>query len=80
MTEYVEVPPARLSAEVFHALLEDYVTRDGTDYGARERSLEEKVDRLKRQVLAGEVRLLYHAASEQWDLVPAERAAQLTGN
>ncbi len=78
MADYIDVPPGRLDSAVFRALMEDYVTRDGTDYGERERSLAEKVEALERQVRAGEVRLLYHGESEQWDLVPADEAARLT--
>lgn len=80
MPSYVEVPPGRLPRDVYRALLEDYVTRDGTDYGAREKSLEEKVERLQRQVDSGEVRLLFEAESEQWDLLPAPEAARLLGS
>lgn len=80
MPSYVEVPPARLAPDVYRALLEDYVTRDGTDYGARELDLPEKVARLQRQLQTGEVRLLYEAESGQWDLLPAVEAARLLGS
>ncbi|MCB1843116.1 MAG: YheU family protein [Halioglobus sp.] len=77
MPEYVEVPYQRLPQAVFRALLEEYVTRDGTDYGAQELSLAEKVQRLESQVARADVRLLYDAQSEQWDLVSADAAALL---
>ncbi len=69
MSQYIEVPPGRLDRTVLRALFEEYVTRDGTDYGARELALEEKVRRLAAQVQDGRVRILYDADSEQWDLV-----------
>ena len=75
--QYLEVPPQRLAADVLRALYEDYVTRDGTDYGERELALEEKVERLAAQVQRGDVRILYDIESEQWDLVPADEAAIL---
>ncbi|MDZ7781552.1 MAG: YheU family protein [Halioglobus sp.] len=77
MANYVEVPPSRLGAGLLRALLEEYVTRDGTDYGNRELSLDEKVQRLQGQLDAGDVRLLYESESEQWDLVPSRDAARL---
>lgn len=77
MPEYVEVPHTRLPQAVFRALLEEYATRDGTDYGEREWSLTEKVQRLEAQVACGDVRLLYDAQSEEWDLVSADAAALL---
>ena len=45
MPEYVEVPPERLAAEVLQALFEEYVSRDGTDYGETELALQDKVAR-----------------------------------
>lgn len=77
LADYVEVPPARLAADLLRALLEEYVTRDGTDYGSRELTLDEKVLRLQRQLEAGEVRLVYESQSEQWDLVSSQDAARL---
>ena len=75
MTHYLDIPFQRLDADVLRALLEEYASRDGTDYGARERSLEEKVGDLARQLAAGELRILYETATEQWDLLPARDAA-----
>ena len=39
----VELPFDALSPEVLRNLVEEFVTRDGTDYGAVERSVEEKI-------------------------------------
>ena len=51
MAQFVNVPQERLDAGVLSALLEDYTTRDGTYYGWRERTLEEKVKQLWRSWL-----------------------------
>jgi uncharacterized protein YheU (UPF0270 family) len=59
------------------ALLEEFASRDGTDYGERECSLEQKVGELRTQLAAGELQLLYDADSEQWDLVSRENAGSL---
>jgi hypothetical protein len=77
MAQFVLVPPQRLQAEVLQALLEDYATRDGTDYGERELTTEEKVGRLKRQLDSSDLLILYDADSEQWDLVPQAQAELL---
>jgi uncharacterized protein len=65
MTQFVEVPPQRLQADILQALLEEYASRDGTDYGERELSLE-------REVL-----IVFDVDSDQWDLLPAPRAREL---
>ncbi len=80
MPQYVDVPCQRLPQAVYRALLEEYVTRDGTDYGERELSLEEKVQDIQGRVARGEVRLLFESESEQWDLVAADAAALLLEN
>ncbi len=77
MAQFIEVPMVRLGAEVLQALLEDFASRDGTDYGAREFTLEQKAEQLRRQLELSELALLYDADSEQWDLVDAERARAL---
>lgn len=77
MAQFVLVPFDRLQAEVLQALLEDYATRDGTDYGERELTTQEKVQQLQRQLSAGELQILYDADSEQWDLVPESQAELL---
>ncbi len=77
MAQFVLVPPERLQPDVLHNLLAEYTSRDGTDYGFRERCEEEKIASLKRQLDAGDLQILYDADSEQWDLVPKEQAELL---
>lgn len=80
MAEFVRIPPERLQIDVLQALLEEYASRDGTDYGEREYTLEEKVAMLHRQLRVGDLHLLYDADSEQWDLVPRSQADELLGD
>lgn len=77
MAEFVEVPLRRLQADVLQALLEEYASRDGTDYGEREQPLAEKVDQLRLQIEQREVLILYEVESEHWDLLPVEQAGEL---
>ena len=41
-TTLVEVPQDAVSREALRAVIEEYATRAGTDYGTRERTIEEK--------------------------------------
>ena len=77
MAQFIEVPCARLDPQVLQALLEDFASRDGTDYGAVEHTLEQKVSQLLRQLQSSELQLLYDADSTQWDLVDADSAGVL---
>jgi len=65
----VEVPHAQLAPDVLRRLVEEFVTRDGTDYGAVERSLDAKVADVLRQLDRGEVRIVFDPESETTTLV-----------
>jgi hypothetical protein len=65
----VEVPHTHLAPAVLRRLVEEFVTRDGTDYGAIERTLAEKVAVVIQQLEAGEAAIVVHAESETIDIV-----------
>lgn len=77
MAQFVEVPVAQLSAEVLQALLEEFASRDGTDYGERESSLAARVTQLRSGLAAQRMSLVYDSDSEHWDILPADVAASL---
>ena len=77
MSGYIEVPTTRLDAAVLDALLEEFASRDGTDYGEQELTLDEKVGNLRSQLASTELQLLFHTETEQWDLVSREQAMNL---
>jgi uncharacterized protein len=66
----VEVPYTRLADDVLRRMAEEFVTRDGTDYGASEKTLEEKVADLRRQLERGDAAIVYDAASGTINIVP----------
>ena len=77
MSSYVQVPLNRLSEDVWQALLEEFASRDGTDYGAVELTLEQKAGNLRRQLEREEVAILFDTEREQWDLVAADQLQAL---
>jgi uncharacterized protein YheU (UPF0270 family) len=74
LASLLEIPPSRLTPEVLDALLQEFASRDGTDYGEREHSLSEKAAQLRSQLIARELALLYDGDSEEWDLVSRDKA------
>jgi len=76
MAQLLRIPLERVDADVLQAMLEDYASRDGTDYGERELSLGEKVSNLMRQLDKGSLAIVYDLASEQWDLLSEERLVE----
>ena len=75
----VVVPSGRLAADVIHRLVEEVVTRDGTDYGAVERTLEEKILDVTRQLERGELVIVYDHASGTANIVPKRTASSAIG-
>jgi uncharacterized protein len=69
----VEVPYAQLSPETLQRVIADLVTRDGTDYGAVERTFEQKAAALMRALERGEAKLVFDLESETIGLMtPAQ--------
>ena len=67
----IEVPYSSLEPETLRAVVEEFITRAGTDYGERERSLEEKVEDVMRQLKRGEARIVFDPETQSVNLVPA---------
>lgn len=77
------VPADALEREVLRALIEEFVTRDGTDYGESERSLAAKVLDVEQQLDSGEVVIAFDPENESVNLVrardlPADEAKTTT--
>ncbi len=67
--ESVVVPHTELSADLLHAVVESYVLREGTDYGATEFSLEHKVAQVLRQLERGEAQIVFDPETESVGIV-----------
>jgi hypothetical protein len=70
----VEVPAEDLAPETLRALIEAFVNREGTDYGAVERTLEQKVADVRRQLERGEARIVFDPATQSVTLLPVARS------
>ncbi|NDJ56066.1 YheU family protein [Enterobacteriaceae bacterium 4M9] len=60
-----DIPP-----ETLDNLIETFVLREGTDYGESERSLEQKVDDVKRQLQRGEAVVVWSELHETVNIMP----------
>jgi uncharacterized protein YheU (UPF0270 family) len=70
-----EISTDQLSPEALRGLIEVFVTRDGTDYGTVERSVEEKIAQVSAQLASGEARLVFDPATETTNIVMASDLA-----
>lgn len=65
-----------LSPDTLLGLVEEFVTRDGTDYGAVERGVEEKIAQVVAQLAAGEARIVFDPETETTNIVVARDLRQ----
>ena len=66
----VEISPADLAPDTLRRVVEEFITREGTDYGAHEASLDAKVADVMRQLEVGEARIVFDPATESINIVP----------
>ena len=66
--EPVAIPHTELSADALRGVVESFVLREGTDYGERDFSLEQKVMHVIRQLERGEARVMFDPNTESVDI------------
>lgn len=71
----VEISLEELSTEALRGLVEEFVTRDGTDYGSVEQGVEEKIAEVLAQLASGEARLVFDPETETANIVVAREIA-----
>ena len=70
----VVIQPEELDPTTLRGVVEAFVNREGTDYGQRERDLDEKVEDVLRQLRDGDAVIVFDPATESINLVPAGEA------
>jgi uncharacterized protein len=73
----MQVPASALSREAIEGLVEEFITREGTDYGHQEYSLEHKRSAVLRQLERGEIAIVFEFESESTTLVTRRELAGL---
>lgn len=64
----MEIPYSELSDDALQAVIEEFITREGTEYGEREYSLQQKIDQVKTQLKRGEIIINYDVDSQSCHL------------
>lgn len=60
----VKIPYEHLSPEALHGVVEEFVTRDGTDYGEVEVPLETKIAQVMAQIRSGKAVIVFDQETE----------------
>lgn len=72
------IPHTSLSADALQGLIEEFITREGTDYGWDEVPLATKVEQVRRQLQKGDVVIVFDSATESVSLLPRRDAQMLS--
>nr|WP_321401426.1 YheU family protein [uncultured Desulfobacter sp.] len=71
----VKVPYDQLSPEALEGVVEEFVTRDGTDYGETEATLETKINQVMNQLRTRKAVIVFDPESETCNIFRADDPA-----
>ena len=60
----IEIPYQRLGEDILQAIIEEFILREGTDYGVREADFADKVAQVHKQLASGEVVITFDPKTE----------------
>ena len=75
-TPPVDVPASALSEAALAGIIEQFVLREGTDYGAHEADYSTKLKQVRRQIETGEVKIVFDPNTESVTLLTRKEWAQ----
>lgn len=67
------IPYQELTAEALNNLIEEFVTREGTDYGEYELTLQDKVSSVKSGLSSGELVILFIDSTQSFNIVSKDQ-------
>ena len=78
--EPLEIPFEQLSEQALNGVLEEYITREGTDYGMVERSVESQLDSARALLTSGKVVIVFDEVSERCQIVESRLLKSLSSD
>jgi uncharacterized protein len=72
------IPYQQISPEALQGLIEEFITREGTDYGEVEFSLSQKVKQVEQQLARGEIAIVFDLATESVSILTRQEANLIT--
>ncbi|XPF92644.1 YheU family protein [Colwellia sp. RE-S-Sl-9] len=67
------IPFKDLNSETLFSIIKEFVLREGTEYGAEDVSIEEKVEQVRKQLTLGTAVLVYSELHETVNIIPADQ-------
>ncbi|MFV3407911.1 YheU family protein [Bdellovibrio bacteriovorus] len=66
----IEIPKEALSEQALRGVIDNFIQREGTDYGVNEVSYETKMQQVQKQIDKGHVRIVFDPNTESVSLMP----------
>jgi len=70
---FMIIPIEQVNEDTLRAIIEDFILREGTDYGAIDASNEDKIAQVKVQLRQGSAVLVYSELHESINILPKEQ-------
>ncbi len=67
------IPHKELAPATLQAILEEFITREGTDYGSQEITLERKVSQVLKGIEAGDYLIIFDQSSQGVHLITKQQ-------
>lgn len=68
----LKIPYDQLNPETLHGVIEEFVTRDGTDYGEIEVSLDTKISQVLGQLKSGKAVIVFDQRTETCNILKSD--------
>ncbi|MDM8550824.1 YheU family protein [Desulfobacterales bacterium HSG2] len=73
MNKVIKIPYDQLGPEILQGLIEEFVTREGTEYGHTQVPLEQKIEQVKSQLKLGKAVITYDEDTRSCNIVPKDK-------
>jgi uncharacterized protein YheU (UPF0270 family) len=71
------IPYEKLSLEALNGLIEEFVTRPGTDTGYTKNTLKQNVDMVKRHLKRADILVVYDECTQTANIIPKEKLKEV---
>ena len=67
------IPISSLKEDILENIIKEYVLQEGTEYGAEDISLADKIQQVHQQLISGSAIIVYSELHETVNILPAEQ-------
>ena len=69
--EVIDIPLDRVNPDTLRKMIEEFVTREWSELGDSDCTLDEKVGQVMQQLKDNRARIVYDSTSESWNIIPS---------